>query len=924
MCPLKRRDESSCQVGGLQPKHEGSCDSVLPSTAAAIYGKAFAINPAAIGIVRFDNGLIVDVNETWQKIFGYSRDEAVGHSAIDLHLWPTEEDRTRYIEELWRQGPFRNREHRVLRKSGESFVASCSAELMVLQDETFIVSTWLDISDRKRSEEEMRRKEHLLSESQRAGHTGSWSREFGTDSIQWSDETYRIYGLNPASFSPRIRSLVNLILPEDRALIKEFIRSCENGEHPKDVELRIVRPDGTIRTIYGCGDLEYAPDGTPLRLIGTVQDITERKQAKEALRESNEKLALALQSSSMGVWQLDLREQKRHLDNQVCHCLGIDPARFTGTPEEIYAAVYPEDREGLKTAINKTITTGAAYEMEYRVVWPDGSLHFIASRGQLARDATGKPKQINGLIWDITERKKAEQVLKRSQRNLAEAQRQSHIGSFEFDCQAGCLEWSEEMFHICGVKHEDFQGKEQDFLSRIHPDDFEKVMKRRKEGLEVQGPLEFRFRIVCPNGETKFIRMVFETRFDDDGTPLRRMGTFQDITEMKLAEEEMAKLEGQLQQAQKMETVGRLAGGVAHDFNNMLSVILGHTELALEQVDSERPLHADLKEIQQAAQRSADLTRQLLAFARKQTIVPRILDLNETISGILKMLQRLIGENIELMWLPGAEVWPVEIDPSQIDQILTNLCINARDAIAEIGKITIKTEKIVRNQENSAHHPYFVSGESVLLTVSDNGCGMDQETLTHIFEPFFTTKRVGGGTGLGLATVYGIVRQNNGVISVDSKPGHGTTFEIYLPRYAGKTANVPKEIESGSDTNGQETILLVEDEQSILKLTTRILEKQGYLVLAASTPGEAMRLAREHAGEIHILMTDVVMPEMNGRELAKNLLSLYHHLKCLFMSGWTADILAHQGVLQPGTHFLQKPFSTKELSAVLQRMKQSA
>jgi CheY-like chemotaxis protein len=261
------------------------------------------------------------------------------------------------------------------------------------------------------------------------------------------------------------------------------------------------------------------------------------------------------------------------------------------------------------------------------------------------------------------------------------------------------------------------------------------------------------------------------------------------------------------------------------------------------------------------------------------------------------------------------------MDPSQIDQILTNLCVNARDAITDVGKITIKTENRAYSKEYCVQHPTYMHGKYVLLTVSDNGRGMDKETLRHVFEPFFTTKETGKGTGLGLATIYGIVKQNNGFVHVDSRSGQGTTFEIFLPRHITRDSENPIETVVKSDTSGQATILLVEDEPAILRLTARMLEEQGDMVLAARTPGEAMRLAREYSGEIQILMTDVVMPEMNGRELAKNLQSLYPHLKCVFMSGWTADVIAHKGVLEPGTHFLQKPFAMKELVALIQKVK---
>jgi len=279
------------------------------------------------------------------------------------------------------------------------------------------------------------------------------------------------------------------------------------------------------------------------------------------------------------------------------------------------------------------------------------------------------------------------------------------------------------------------------------------------------------------------------------------------------------------------------------------------------------------------------------------------------------MLERLIGENIDLTWKPDTGLWPVRVDPSQIDQILANLCVNARDAISGIGRITIETKNSTFDDAYCAAHPGFASGQYVTLIVSDNGCGLDKETLACIFEPFFTTKEMGKGTGLGLATVYGIVKQNKGFINVYSEPEQGAAFTIYLPRHAGKVEQAWQEAPAAPDARGHETILLVEDEPAILELITMMLEKQGYTILAAPTPGKAIRLAREHAGEIHLLMTDVIMPEMNGRDLAKNLLSLYPRLKRLFMSGYTANVIAHHGVLDEGVHFIQKPFSISELAA---------
>ena len=388
----------------------------------------------------------------------------------------------------------------------------------------------------------------------------------------------------------------------------------------------------------------------------------------------------------------------------------------------------------------------------------------------------------------------------------------------------------------------------------------------------------------------------------------------QDVSERKLAEEANEKLQVQLVQAQKMESVGRLAGGVAHDFNNMLGVILGHTEMALDETDPAQPLYRDLQEILKAARRSANLTRQLLTFARKQTISPQVLDLNETVHEMLKMLQRLIGENISLGWVPGADLWPVKMDHSQVDQILANLCVNARDAIEGAGKVTIETGMTSLSEAYCKAHPGFVPGDYVLLAVSDTGSGMDKETISHLFEPFFTTKELGKGTGLGLATIYGIVKQNNGFINVYSERGHGSVFKIYLPRHQGVVKQAEKEELRESQDQGHETILLVEDEPAILKMTTAMLERLGYTVLAASAPSEALVLAKKNAADIQLLITDVVMPHMNGRILSQNLLALCPGLKVLFMSGYTANTIAHHGILEAGVHFIEKPFSRQDLA----------
>jgi two-component system, cell cycle sensor histidine kinase and response regulator CckA len=379
-------------------------------------------------------------------------------------------------------------------------------------------------------------------------------------------------------------------------------------------------------------------------------------------------------------------------------------------------------------------------------------------------------------------------------------------------------------------------------------------------------------------------------------------------------------LEEQLRQAQKMDSIGRLAGGVAHDYNNMLGVILGYSEMVLEQVPEGQPIHAALCGIQQAAERSADLTRQLLAFARKQTVVPKVLELNRALESTLTMLRRLIGEEIELVFEPGENLGQVKIDPGQLDQILTNLFVNARDAIGSraAGRVMVKTDQVLCTEEDIAGEGDALAGEYVRLAVIDNGCGMDAETLAHLFEPFFTTKEMGRGTGLGLATVYGIIKQNKGFVKVASTPGRGTTVAIYLPRHRSEGTPQPQAAKEQTTETSRTTILLVEDEPMILQMAAMILQRQGYQVLTASGPREAIRLAGQFPGEIDLLITDVMMPEMNGHDLAQQLLSSYPRLKRLYMSGYTADVIAERGLLGETVDFIQKPFSIQKLTAKIQ------
>lgn len=478
------------------------------------------------------------------------------------------------------------------------------------------------------------------------------------------------------------------------------------------------------------------------------------------------------------------------------------------------------------------------------------------------------------------------------------------------DAQGRFLDVNEGAVRMYGRSREEFIGRSPDFVSAPGRNDL-RALARAFELAWNGMPQYFEFWGVRKDGEV-FPKDVWLSKGSYFGQPAV-IAFATDVSERKRSEAERENLQTQLQQAQKMESIGRLAGGVAHDFNNMLQAILGNTTLALEEAPS-GPIAEYLHEIRRSADRSADLTRQLLAFASRQTVSPRVIDLNDTIGGMLKMLRRLIGEDIQLQWVPGADVWPVKMDPSQVDQILANLAVNARDAIKGVGTVTIETRNVTCAETHAGDYGGCVAGEYAVLVVRDTGCGMDAETKAHIFEPFYTTKEHGKGVGLGLATVFGIVKQNRGCIRVDSEPGKGTTFTIGIPRTELTPTPSSAETPPAPVRGGGETLLLVEDEKAILRFSRESLERLGYHILTARSPLEAIEIVRRQSDPIDLLVTDVVLPEMNGRELADILTALVPGLRCLFMSGYTADIIATRGVLDEKTHFIQKPFSVDALA----------
>lgn len=766
---------------------------------------------------------------------------------------------------------------------------------------------------RKQAEQALRRSEEKYRQLVENANTIilKWKRDGHIQFLNEYGLTFFGYRRDEIIGKHLVGTLVPAIEAGGRDLSKLMLEIFENPRSFKKNQNENIKKDGSRVWITWSNHPVYDDDGRVASMFSVGSDITDLKNTQQALENERTFLSAVLDTIEDAIVICD-GQGKLVRFNEAAR-------RLHGLPEQPIAADKWAEHYDLYQADAKTplaqkdIPLYRALQGEHVqdaeiVVAPKNSEpRVLVCSGQALTDGLGGITAAVVAMHDITERKKAEAALRESEER--------------FHKMLGVLP---DMISIhdpdMNILYSNWQG-----FAAVPPE--KRVLNtkcyRTYRGLDD----------ICPDCKAKSVLVSWkpfqqEIKLPEDIWVDLRVIPFmneneevemfmewvRDITDQKTAAAESEKLREQLNQAQRLESVGRLAGGVAHDFNNMLSVIIGYAELAMDGLAATDAMHHIFQEIHKAAQRSATITRQLLAFARKQTIVPRVLDLNETVAGMLKMLRRLIGEDITLYWLPGEDIWPIRMDASQIDQILANLCVNARDAIADVGTIRIKTGAVSLDKTHCGENPEFVPGDFVVLTVSDDGCGMDEYALNNLFEPFFTTKDVDQGTGLGLSTVYGIVKQNKGFITVLSAPGEGTTFELYLPRY-----DPPAELHRRIDpelplTEATETILLVEDEPAILEITSIMLRKSGYTVLSAATPGNAIRQAREHAGEIDLLITDVVMPEMTGRDLAGSLLSLYPKLKCLFMSGYTADIIAHHGVIDQDVHFIQKPFSSIDLS----------
>ncbi len=503
---------------------------------------------------------------------------------------------------------------------------------------------------------------------------------------------------------------------------------------------------------------------------------------------------------------------------------------------------------------------------------------------------------------EITDRKEAQEALRKSEESLLLAQEVAHFGSFERNLKTNKGWWSDEMYRILGVSRQECEPTFENIMSYVHPEDLEPLKAASAEAIVKTGTYRSDYRIIRPSGECRTLYCQVKIFVDESGTPIRTIGTLLDITELK-------KLEQQLLQSQKMEAIGRLAGGVAHDFNNILTGIVGFAELLSSQLPDDPKIRGDLSQVQGLAERAKTLTRQLLLFSREQPVQERVLNLNTLIEKTLTMLRRIIGEDVHLKFVPDPELGNTRADQSQLGQVFLNLAVNARDAMPEGGKLTVETANVMLDGEGTQAEP----GPYVTVTVTDTGSGMDTQTQQKIFDPFFTTKEVGQGTGLGLSTVHGIVKQHGGAITVSSEPDKGTTFKIYFPRVEAPVEELPAEVRQEVQPAGGETVLVVEDEKTIRILIQRVLEIQGYQVFCAGNAGEAEQIFARQVGKIDLLLTDVVMPGDSGPKLYKGLAVKHPLLKALFISGYTDQGILRNDLLKPDMPFLQKPFEPSKL-----------
>ncbi len=830
------------------------------------------------------------VNEAAMSVYGYSQDEFLRMTAKDIR--PSEEvgafvaDAARVHTGFENSGVWTHR-----RKDGSEFsVEIISNELEFAGRPARLVSV-TDITELKRAEEKLQTREHEIGEAQSIAHIGSWTWDLATNSIKWSAEMYRIYGFAPESFIPTLESLAKCVHPDDAERREKNMRDMTSGQPFRPYTYRLIPPGGTVRTVQVMGmAVERDAKGNPFRLTGLVQDVTDRRNAEEKLAQ----LASIVESSSDAIIGKTLTGTITSWNAGAARLYGYSASEVVGRPINIL--VPPELQDEVPAIIERMRRGEVVEHYETVRVRKGGQRIEVSVTVSPMRDANGKIVGASAIARDITERKKLEERFSKAFNASPVPMTISTLEDGRF------IDANESYLRITGYRRDEMIGQTSEELKFWSS---ETDRARLRSVIDQEGSIrDMEIKFLTKSGEPR--TGLLSAEIIDVGNRKCVLAVTKDITEQKL-------LENQLRQAQKMEAIGQLSGGIAHDFNNLLGVILGYGEDLELRLGGDPALQKKATQIRKAGERAAALTRQLLAFSRQQVLNLRSINLNEVVTDIEKMLRRLIGEDIDLSAKLDLDLGRVKVDQSQLEQVIVNLAVNARDAMPDGGKLSIETANVELDDTYARRHPPLRAGPHILLAVTDTGTGMDAATQAHIFEPFFTTKELGKGTGLGLATVYGIVKQSEGYIWVYSEIGRGTTFKIYLPRI---DERVPTEVEVANAppvARGTVTILLVEDEEALRVFTRELLEEHGYKILEAENAERALEIARSFPGAIHLLLSDVVMPGMSGQELAAVLAQSRPDLKVLLTSGYTGHAAVRRGLLDPTTDILQKPFARQIL-----------
>lgn len=669
-------------------------------------------------------------------------------------------------------------------------------------------------------------------------------------------------------------------------------------------EYILMRADGKRLNVSFVSPNTFLPG----KYLIVLHDITQRKAIEENLTQSQKQLAEAQALVHLGSWEWKPQTGVIWSD-EVYNILGVDSERFKVSLFSMRNLAHPDDRAYFYSQFARKFYDGEEIEFKHRAILPDQSIKTLRQRLKVSVNDQGIPVSYLGTVQDITESKQKEDALRQAEaryRTLVES-----LPGIVYLVQPHTpysLLYVSPNINILGFSPEDWHDQPDLWKRMIHDEDREHVIQSIKNSIEFGADTEFEYRINTTYGATRWLQNKGRLILDENGNKIGWQGLMLDVTETK-------RLEAQLGQSQRLESIGRLAGGIAHDFNNMLMTINGYCELSLRMIEDDELLRSNIEEIKKASERSALLTHQLLAFSRQQVLQLKVLDLNEVIDDISRMIERLLGERIELNIIQEPHLKNVKADLGQLTQIIMNLAVNACDAMPDGGGLTIQTSNVYLDEDFAAQHQPTQPGNYVLLTIKDTGTGIDEETLKYIFEPFYTTKELGKGVGLGLATVYGIIKQSGGYIWVDSKLGEGTTFNVYMPQILEEPDEMPiEDMAPGYELDGSETILLAEDEDMVRALTSQILEEYGYTVIEARDGVEALDLYKNRNRNIDLLMTDVVMPHMDGRELAEHILKDDPQIHVLFTSGYTDDEVIRHKVIATNTNFIQKPFTFDELA----------